>query len=414
MFWYIFMFNLILNSNLMNSQPKFGKHLLDLFFIDKNYINVNHGSYGSPPRQVMSKHHQYQEECDSNPEKWLRYKVFEKYNETRKIVADYINADQDDIVFVENASDGVNSIFKSIEFSPGDKILILDCIYSSVASTLKYLEDTKKIQVVKFVLDKEIINSDEIILQKLMEFIQQEGPIKFASIDHIPSVPHVILPVKMIIELLKRYNIITFIDGAHVVGQIPLDIRDLNPDFYISNFHKWGYAAKTVSLLYVKKEFQSRVHPNIITSKYRTGFVNEYSYTGTKDYSSIFTIPDAIEFRKSLGETEIMKYMNDLAWEAGIEVAKIWGTETLIINKVRIGSMVNVRLPINDEEVIRKIIYKALFEHNVYMITFKFNDNNHYVRFSGQIYNEISDYIYAAETFNKLLEELKGEKALEK
>ena len=401
-------FNLLVYS-LVNSNPKFGKHLLDLFFLEKDYININHGSYGSPARSVVAKHRAYQEECDSNTEKWYRYKIYEKLNTTRKTIANYVNAEVDDVVLVENASDGVNSIFKSIKFNPGDKVLIFDCAYGMVISTLNYMVDMYQIQFIKLVLDKETINSDQKILIRLEEILEKEGPIKFASIDHIPSVPHVVIPVKEITRILKKHNVIVFVDGAHTVGSIPLDIKDLNPDFYISNFHKWAYAPKSATFLYVSKEFQNMVHPNIISFQYKKGYTNEYSYTGTRDYSAYFSIPDALEFRKAFGEKDIFQYMNDLAWEAGKEVVRIWGTEMLILEKNRIGSLVNVRIPCNDEQILNKANYKALYEHNVYVVVFKYNDGNFYTRLSAQIYNELSDYVYAAETFLKIINDLKSQ-----
>ena len=58
------------------------------------------------------------------------------------------------------------------------------------------------------------------------------------------------------------------VDGAHAVGSIPLDIPSYNADFYFSNFHKWGYGAKTGSLLFVNREFIEQTKPNIIGSHY--------------------------------------------------------------------------------------------------------------------------------------------------
>jgi len=301
----------------------------------------------------------------------------------------------------------VNSIFKSIRFQQGDKLLIFDCAYGMVKKTIDFLVDTHNIQVVLFNLTNDIINSDEKILDKLQEILSNEGQIKFASIDHIPSVPHLIVPLKEILVILKKHNVSVFVDGAHTVGQVPVDLKDLQPDFYLSNFHKWAYAPKSAAFLYVAKEYQSMVHPNIISFNYKAGFTKEYSYTGTRDYSSYFSVKDALEFRRSLGDKEIMHYINDLAWEAGKEVSRIWGTEVLIKDKGRIGSMINIRIPCQDKDILDKAVYKCLYEHNTYIVSYKHNDGNFYTRMSAQIYNELSDYTYAAETFLKVIEELK-------
>ena len=194
----------------MMCKETFGKHLLDLFYLDPSYINVNHGSYGCPPRAVMEKYRSYQEQMEFNPEKWIRYSLNEKINESREIVSKYINADSNNLVIVENASDGINSVFKSILTSPGDKILMMDIAYSTAKNTAKFLSDSKGIKLVEVIIDEEALNSDESdekgIISKIENQIKSNLPIKLANIDHISSVPAVILPIKKIIELLHKYN----------------------------------------------------------------------------------------------------------------------------------------------------------------------------------------------------------------
>ena len=105
-----------------------------------------------------------------------------------------------------------------------------------------------------------------------------------------------------------------------------------------------------------------------------------------------------------------MEYNHKLAWNAGNEVAKIWGTEILIEDEARIGAMVNVRLPCEDKEIIDKIVYKLLYENNTFLANGKYNDGNYYARFSAQIFNDLSDYILVAELFLKVMNDVKKEK----
>jgi hercynylcysteine S-oxide lyase len=77
------------------------------------------------------------------------------------------------------------------------------------------------------------ITSNELI-QKI-ERATMENEFRFAVFDHISSTPHMILPIKEIIGMMRRKGVPTLIDGAHAVGQVQLNLKNLDPDFYFSS-----------------------------------------------------------------------------------------------------------------------------------------------------------------------------------
>merc|ERR1711997_1026906 len=84
--------------------------------------------------------------------------------------------------------------------------------------------------------------------------------------SHITSIPAMIFDIKSIQSLMRnKYNIITLIDGAHAMGQINVNITDINPDIYLSNGHKWLYSPRGSSILYVNKALQSIIYPTVIS-----------------------------------------------------------------------------------------------------------------------------------------------------
>jgi selenocysteine lyase/cysteine desulfurase len=66
-----------------------------------------------------------------------------------------------------------------------------------------------------------------------------------------------LFPVKEIINIIRKYqpSALIFVDGAHAVGQTPISISDISPDFYCTNYHKWGFAPKSVCLLWVNEKY---------------------------------------------------------------------------------------------------------------------------------------------------------------
>ena len=122
--------------------------------------------------------------------------------------------------------------------------------------------------------------------------------------------------LKIIIKIHLR-NIKLFIDGSHAVGQIPLDMKDLDPDYYISNGHKWLSSSHGSAFLYVKKSLQFEIHSPITSIYYGQGFQKEFQYTATRDYTSMFTFMPAIDFHLELKDENIWKYNNNLCKKAG-------------------------------------------------------------------------------------------------
>ena len=166
-----------------------------------------------------------------------------------------------------------------------------------------------------------------------------------------------------------------------------------------------SFLPKSASFLYVKKSLQYIPHPLIITGRFGNGFPNEYQYTGTRDNSAYLAVKDSLEFRKKYGDKDIMEYMHELSIKAGELVAEIFGTEVLIKDTNKFGSINNIRMPIDNADLLQKAVNNTLFEDNTYVTNIEF-DGHFYMRISCQIYNELNDYKYAANKFMKQLAKL--------
>jgi len=239
-------------------------------------------------------------------------------------------------------------------------------------------------------------------------------PIRIALIDHITSIPAAIVPIERIIPLLKARNITVLIDGAHAIGQIPINITALAPDYYITNCHKWLYATRGCAMMYVDKKHQAAIHPAHISSGYSqpSDFQRKFAWTGTMDFSPYMTVPAALKFREDVGgEQAIMSYNHRLAIDGGFYMASVLGTE-VIQAEDQIGNMVDVRLPINDPNAARlntdfwidTLLYR--FPH-VFAPTYK-HGGKWYVRISCQIYNDLSDFETLTNVYQTICNELNG------
>eukprot|EP01097_Dermamoeba_algensis_P005075 TRINITY_DN3237_c0_g1_i1.p1 TRINITY_DN3237_c0_g1~~TRINITY_DN3237_c0_g1_i1.p1 ORF type:complete len:271 (+),score=61.83 TRINITY_DN3237_c0_g1_i1:494-1306(+) len=266
-----------------------------------------------------------------------------------------------------------------------------------VKYTIAYLAETRGVK--SFCINiSSPVNIPEQVRDGLSQLSGQA--IKIAVFSHITSVPAIILPIQELAAIFKEKGIQVLVDGAHAVGQIPLNIPSYGVDYYLSNGHKWLFSPKGTAFLWVAKERQSEVAPAVISSSGERDFVGEFEYTGTRDYTGYCALLAAFEFRDKFGDEKIMNYNHQLAIQVGKYLANRWNTHVLAPADM-IGSMVDILLPTTNETVAMSLTAKIVAEHNLYLVVHQFI-GKFWTRLSTQIYNDISDYYQIGEIVAKL------------
>jgi selenocysteine lyase/cysteine desulfurase len=151
-----------------------------------------------------------------------------------------LNVSRKECVFVKNATTGVNTILRNIPFQPGDVIVYFDTVYGAVEKGIISLMESTPLQARKVEYECPI-SHDELVsrFQDVVRATRAEGlNVKIALFDVITSMPAMRFPFERLTEICREEGILSLIDGAHGVGQIPLDLGKLQPDFFASNCHK--------------------------------------------------------------------------------------------------------------------------------------------------------------------------------
>ena len=390
------------------------------FYLDPTLINLNHGSFGAIPKSVMEKQYSNLIEQEYHLDHWFRNSIVEKIANSRIKLCQLVNASCDDLVLVENASIAINCILRSFKWKSNDAIIVFSTAYSMVTETIDWLTEFYGVQKIIIELPFPIKSENEILNifeSKINNIILNSATnklnIKMAIFSHISSMPSMIEPVKELTSICHKNNILSLVDGAHAPGQIPIDIQDINCDYYTGNCHKWLYAPKGSAFMVVKNNLQSIIHPmpTAISSSKRKDYIGRFVYTGTRDYTPFIGIIDGINFYYSIGPEKNIRYCNELVKNGAKICVDIFNTDYLVDTNM-CANMINVILPIidsnNHENNINKIkfIQKKLdVDHNIYFVygtVKKLNDENIvFTRLSAQIYNELNDYKQFAELFLK-------------
>ncbi|KAF9980355.1 hypothetical protein BGZ65_005196 [Modicella reniformis] len=396
----------------------FGHKQRKNFFFPEGKTEFNHGSYGTFTRSVKENMMKWHDRAEQNPDRWVRLELKPALRKVRSQLAEFMNCDTDELALVQNTTTGVNTVLRSLKFLPGDRILQLSTGYISIVKTAQYIHDTHEnveiveVPVVMPMSDQEIVFSVEKAVQD--HIAKKDGSrIRLAIIDWISSMPAIVHPVKPLIDMLQSYGIQVLIDGAHVIGQLPIDLKFLNADFFITNCHKWLYSVRGSAVLYVPKRYQNMIHPTAIQGNYQGGFELEFSWKGTMDYSTMLSIEGALEFRKQYGEKAIMNYNHKLAVQGGKIMAEILGTNVLSPYEHQVGYMFNVRLPIkniNHPKIQTEdyLVRHLLDKYNLFSPSFM-HGGCFWTRVSSQIYLELDDFVHLGNVWKEVIDELNAE-----
>ena len=272
------------------------------FLLDPEVVFLNHGSFGATPRPVFDVYQEWQLKLENQPVEFLDREFRNNLRKARSCLGAYLNADPGNLVFIPNATFGVNIIASSLDFLPGDEVLTSNHEYGACDNVWSYWSQKKGIEVIRQPIPLPLASMDEIV-DAFWNRITDRTRLIFLS--QITSSTAVRLPVEEICKRAREAEIMTLIDGAHAPGQIELHLDELGADFYTGNCHKWLLAPKGAAFLHVPPERQQLIEPLVVgwgwgkNCPYQSD--SQYhaylEWWGTIDPAPYLTVPAAIQFQ---------------------------------------------------------------------------------------------------------------------
>jgi len=277
--------------------------LKQYFLLDPKVVFLNHGSFGAVPKPVIEACQNWQLRLERQPVLFLARELDGLLLQSRTALGEYLNADANDIVYIPNATHGVNIIAHSLQLKPGDEILTTDHEYGACDYTWNFICIKTGAKYVHQPVPLPVHSEDEIVEQFWSGITPRT---KIVYLSHITSSTALRLPVEEICRRAREAGILTVIDAAHSPGQIPVDLQALNADIVFGNCHKWLLNVKGSAFLYVRHDVQNLIEPLIVSWGYNptpettTGsrFIDLLQWTGTKDPTAALTVPTALQFMR--------------------------------------------------------------------------------------------------------------------
>ena len=293
-----------------------------LWLLDTGTIFLNHGAFGACPRKVLEFQSEWRARLERQPLQFLVRELEAHLDSARECLAQFAGAEADDLVFVTNATSGVNTVLRSLVFQPDDELLVTDHAYNACRNALDFAAERAGARVVVARVPFPFRDADEIVAP-VLDCVTPRT--RLALLDHVTSQTGIILPIERLVRELAGRGVDTLVDGAHAPGMVPLNLSQLGAAYYTGNCHKWLCAPKGAALLHVRRDKQKSIRPLTISHgansarRDRSRFLLEFGWQGTFDPSAWLSVPEAVRFTGSQmpgGWPEVMARNHSLALAA--------------------------------------------------------------------------------------------------
>ena len=266
--------------------------------LDPDFTFLNHGSFGACPKVVLEAQAGLRAHLEAEPVRFFMRELEEALDHARHALATFVKADPEGMVFVRNATEGVNTVLARYPLKPGDALLTTDHAYAACKNALDDLAERTGAEVIVAKVPFPIKGAYQVV-----EAIEAAVTprVKLALLDHITSPTGLVFPIPEIVQKLEGHGIACLVDGAHAPGMIDLDVNAIGASYYTGNCHKWLCAPKGAAFLWARADKRATLRPLSIshgansTRTDRSKLRLEFDFTGTHDPTAHLCVPVAID-----------------------------------------------------------------------------------------------------------------------
>lgn len=276
---------------------------MDPWLLDPGVLHLNHGSFGARARPVVDEQQRWRVDIERNPVEFVESRYFPALDAARDGLAEFVRADPAGLVFVENATTGVNAVLRSLEpeLGPGDQIVETDHGYNACGNAVAVTCDRTGAEVVTAAVPFPSSSPDE-VARAILDRVTDRT--RLVIVDLVTSPTALVMPVLRLVEQLEP-QVPVLVDAAHGPGMLELDLDGLGASFVTGNCHKWLCAPWGAAFLHVRDDWRDRMLPPVVSHGWNTDYGRSrfhalFDWTGTDDPSARLSVPEAIRFGATL------------------------------------------------------------------------------------------------------------------
>ncbi|MFI0490402.1 aminotransferase class V-fold PLP-dependent enzyme [Flavobacterium sp.] len=373
------------------------------FLLDPAITFLNHGSFGACPKPIFEEYQRLQLEFENEPVYFFLNKSREYLKIARERLSKYVGCESVDLFFTPNPTFAINTIMRSLDLKEGDEILTTNHEYGAMDRIWNFYCKKSGAKYIRQNISLPVVSKEQILEEFWRGYTSKT---KIIFLNHISSCTALIFPVKEICDKARELGLITIIDGAHVPGQIDLDITKLNPDFYTGTLHKWMLAPKGSSFLYVKKSFQDMLDPLIVGWGYESvspgesQFLDYQEFQGTRDTSVFLCTPKVIGFLEENNWKEKAKECRKMVFDNYQRFCDLLHTQPICpITEEFLGQMASIPIKTSNPVELKNLLFE---KYKIEIPVMPLN-GNYFLRYSINTYNSQDDLDILFKTLQEII-----------
>lgn len=279
------------------------------FVLQEGLRYFNNGSLGTCPEYVVKATEKFRRTLDSFPSKYMWGGWEERKEAVRQKAAEMFGVSKETIALIHNTTEGMNLIASSMDFQPGEEVLLSNHEHTSARIPWQYWQEEKGV-VLKKVDIPLLPKSKEEVVDCFRKTITPKT--RAISIVHLTNTNGMILPVKEISEMAHEKGILVAVDGAQSMGMLKLNLEELGCDFFTSSSHKWIFSPKGMGIFYAREAAQKHLKPLVVCRGYEDKSIRRLENYNTRNLPELLGLGAALDYRNLVGEDRIENRIYEL------------------------------------------------------------------------------------------------------
>ena len=387
---------------------------MSIWRLDPTVSHLNHGSFGAAPVPALEAQQRWRDLLESNSTRFMLEHYQPALDRARERLAEFVGADPAGLAFVNNATEGVNAVLRSLEaiLRPGDEIVITDHGYNACrnAATVTAARTGARVVTASFPFP---IDSPRQVIDGVKAAVTDRT--RLLLIDSVTSPTALVLPVEELVAALEP-GVEVLVDAAHAPGMVDFDVSSIGASYITANCHKWMCAPKGSAFLYVREDRRPAVYPAVVSHGYNGAWPaagghlhTQFDWTGTDDPTAWLSVPDALDAVGALqpdGWEGVRRTNRELCLAGRDILVDALGVEPPAPDSM-IGSIASIPLPGSSEPagaIFDPMMARLRFKWAIEAMVFSWpRPPGRLLRISAHQYNRLEEYERLAEALSSEL-----------